>query len=219
MTRKWGRAYDAWYTALTLRQKLGGGDGLTCEKCGSHADKAGVTLLIVAHPKGYDPDREASLDELALWHQSCNIRADPPNQGPRDVPPKREREFGAPEPTLTQSLGSQSEKSGIMRARWLGWINDLKNGPFAQFEYLAVKSLTKWAPRACARKEIGEESLGVPQSYEDYVEMDSTDFGGPLHIFTPKEGSLKGILCVEYVRKETVEGRAQTIPTSVEAKA
>lgn len=196
MTRKWGRSYDAWLEALKLRQMLRGGDGKTCERCGKREDKRGRTDLIIAHPEGYDAKKAPCLDDLALWHQSCNIEADPPNQGPRLVPPQRERREGEPAPMLT---GSQSEKSGIMRERWLYWINDMEKGPFAQHPVLAVKMLVAWAPRALARSSLGETSLGVAQSYEDYVLMDSDNVGGPLHVFTPRQGKLSGVLCVEYV--------------------
>ena len=131
-------------------------------------------------------------DNLGMAHRCCNGVKNPHGALPMD----RERYSRQPINTLAGPGGSQSEKSSIQRARWLSWLNDLKQGPFAQYQVIAVKSLANWAPRALANKELGEESYGVAQTYMKYVEQDSEEFGGPLHIFEGKEGKLKGVMCV-----------------------
>lgn len=217
MTRQWGPSYS-WVVRFLIQR-----DGEKCYLCGEKVCKRHGThsALIVEHKDNDETNFNPA--NLGLAHRCCNGIKNPHGSSPGALPRQRERlrPGDAPTPTLTAELASQSEKSAIMRARWLDWIHNLRTGPFAQFEYLSVKSLTKWAPRALARTELGEESLGVPQSYEDYVEMDSVDFGGPLHIFTPKTGDLKGVLCVEYVRPShdqaaagSAIAEAQTSPTS-----
>lgn len=170
-------------------------DGKTCYLCNAETCKKHNLhkKLIVEHKDNDDTNWQP--DNLGMAHRCCNGVKNPHGALPLD----RERDSRAPINTLAGPGGSQSEKSSVQRARWLSWINDLKQGPFAQYEVIALKSLADWAPRGLANRELGEESYGVAQTYMKYISQDSEEFGGPLHIFEGKEGKLKGVTCVEYV--------------------
>lgn len=204
MTRQWGSAYEWVYEFLKLR------DGELCYICRGKEDKFGKSKLIVEH-KDNDETNHAP-GNLGLAHRSCNTEKNPKGTLPPDaLPNNKEREMRNGTSTFAHPGATERDKSEVMRARWLSWINDMASGPFSKYEIISIRSLCAWAPRGCARKEIGEVSLGVAQSYEDYVEIDSSDYGGPLKLFTPKEGDLKGVLCAEYIeQKPKIEGIQKT---------
>lgn len=120
----------------------------------------------------------------------------------------REREIT----TAAHTHASSTElfKSEAMRPAWLSWIQDEEKGPLAHGAKLPLNDLTAHAPRALARHQLGEESLGVKQSYDKYVEQDTDSCGGPLHLYTrtnPKTHRLE-----TWVRLATPEERKTAKP-------
>jgi hypothetical protein len=139
------------------------------------------------HPEKADFDhidgnrRNHKLKNLRLSCHPCNSHQQK-FQWKRDVGATSTLE------TKTESHPSsaETERSLAMRPRWLSWLRgtlDGKDAPIKKGDSISASELARRAPRAIARTELGEESLGVKQTFMSYIEIDSTE-GGPLTLST-----------------------------------
>jgi len=168
-------------------------DGLKCSFCGADLP-LGVNKL---------PDCDIHHSVNRHWHvakglklasHECNARYGHPkaSSGIAAAPAsstlaQRETEKSPAPADHAEAQANPSSmemaRSVPMRFRWLKWIRDSKNGPLANGP-VRLRDLCDRAPRALARTELGEETLGVSQTYMKYATtQDRDEVGGPLHLY------------------------------------